>query len=128
MRVCLCAQLHPTLCHTTDFSVHATPRISLSMQHHGLLCPCNTTDFSGHATPRTSLSMQHHGLLCPPGIPVHGIFQPTRVGCHFLLLGTCVTQRSNPSLVSPALADRLFTTAPPGKPNIFYIILNLYYK
>ena len=41
----------------------------------------------------------------------------TGVGCHFLLQGIFATQGSNPCLFSsPALAGRLFTTVPPGKP------------
>ena len=39
------------------------------------------------------------------------------VGCHFPLHGTLLTQRSNPNLLSPVLADGFFTTEPPGKPN-----------
>ena len=35
----------------------------------------------------------------PPGSPVHGIFQPTGVGCHFLLQGIFSTQGLNPGLL-----------------------------
>ena len=41
----------------------------------------------------------------------------TQVGCHFRLQEIFLTQGSNLHLlVSPALAGRFFTTAPPGKP------------
>ena len=41
------------------------------------------------------------------------------VGCCFLLQGIFPTQGSNPCLpASPALAGRLFTTKPPGKPAV----------
>ena len=54
----------------------------------------------------------------PPGSSVHGIFpgKHTRVGCHFLLQNIFPTQGLNPSLASPALAGRFFTTVSPGKP------------
>ena len=53
----------------------------------------------------------------PPGSSINGILQArnTGMGCHFLFQGIFPTQGSNP-LVSSALADRFFTTAPPGKP------------
>ena len=51
-------------------------------------------------------------ILCPWNFPSKN----TGVGCHFLLQGIIPTQRSNPSLASPELAGRFFTTAPPGKP------------
>ena len=38
----------------------------------------------------------------------------TEVGCYFLLHGSFLTQGSKP--MSPVLADRFFTTEPPGKP------------
>ena len=48
-------------------------------------------------------------LLCPWNFPSKN----TGAGCHFLLQGIFLTQQS---LAPPALADRFFTTAPPGKP------------
>ena len=48
--------------------------------------------------------------LCPWNFPDKNI----GVGCHFLLQGISETQGSNPSLMSLALADRFFTTEPPG--------------
>ena len=55
----------------------------------------------------------------PPGSSVSGILQARNTGmaCHFLFQGIFPTQGSNP-LVSSALADRFFTTVPPGKPCI----------
>ena len=35
------------------------------------------------------------------------------MGCHFLLQGIFLTQELNPCLLSPALADRVFSTVPP---------------
>ena len=51
-----------------------------------------------------------------PGSSVCGISQSRLLdmGCHFLLQGIFLIQGSNPT--SPALADRFFTTEPPGKP------------
>ena len=43
----------------------------------------------------------------------------TEVGYHFLLQGIFPTQGSNLHLLSLTLRDRLFTTAPPGKPLIY---------
>ena len=43
----------------------------------------------------------------------------TGVGYHFLLQGIFPTQGSNLNLLSLTLRDRLFTTAPPGKPLIY---------
>ena len=37
------------------------------------------------------------------------------VGCHFLFQGV-----KTMSTLSPALAGRVFTTVPPGKPSVFY--------
>ena len=55
-------------------------------------------------------SLRPHGLLparllCPKDFPGKN----TGVGCHFLIQGTFLTQRSNPHLSSPALAGRFFT-------------------
>ena len=61
------------------------------------------------ATPWTVI---HTRLLCPWDFSGKN----AGVSCHFLLQGIFLTQRSNPSLVSPALADRFFTTETPGKP------------
>ena len=46
-------------------------------------------------------------LLCPWDSPAKN----TRVGCHALLQGISPTQGSDASFVSPALADRFFTTS-----------------
>ena len=52
----------------------------------------------------------------PTGSTVHGIFHTKYCcGCHFLLQGIFLTQGANLFLESPALADGLFTTDPPGK-------------
>ena len=57
----------------------------------------------------------------PPGSSVHEIFQARilKVGCHFLLQGNFLTQRSNPGLLhcrqSPALQVNSLLTEPPGK-------------
>ena len=42
---------------------------------------------------------------------------PRQVGCHFLLQGIFLTQRSNPHLVS-CIAGRFFTTELPGEANL----------
>ena len=47
---------------------------------------------------------------CPPGSSVDGIFQ-----ARILEWFTISYFKGSSSLVSPALAGRLFTTAPPGK-------------
>ena len=49
-------------------------------------------------------------LLCPQDFPDKN----TSVGCIFLLPGNLPDPGIQ--LVSPAFADRFFTTAPPGKP------------
>ena len=46
-------------------------------------------------------------LLCPWGSPGTN----TRAGCHALLQEIFQPQGSNPSLLSPELADRFFTTS-----------------
>ena len=74
-----------------------------------------------------SQSSWSHGLepatfLCPWNLQG----KHTGVGCHFLLQGIFWTQGSNPCLfVSPALAGRFFTTAPPGKMRPSWSHLNL---
>ena len=54
----------------------------------------------------------------PPGssvqAPQYSPGKNTGVGCHALLQGIFETQGSNPSLLSPALADGFFTIAPPA--------------
>ena len=52
---------------------------------------------------------------CPPGASVHGIShgKNTGVGCHFLLWGIFLTQKSNLCLLFG-----FFTTQPPGKPSL----------
>ena len=60
------------------------------------------------ATPWTVI---HTRLLCPWDFSV----KKAGVNCHFLLQGIFLTQRSNPSLMSSALAGRFFTTGTPGK-------------
>ena len=53
--------------------------------------------------------------LCPWNSPGKN----TGVGYHFLLQEIFLAKGSNPCLlVSPALADRFFTTEPPGKPMV----------
>ena len=65
-----------------------------------------------------SYSLWPHGLqltrlLCPWDFSGKN----TRVGCHFLLQGILPNSGIKPvSPMSPVLADRFFTTAPPGKP------------
>ena len=49
-------------------------------------------------------------LLCP----CDSLGKNSGVDCHFLLQGIFLTQGSNSSLVSPALAGRFFITEPPG--------------
>ena len=57
---------------------------------------------------------------CSPSYSsVHGIFQ-ARIS---LLQGIFLTQRSNPSLISPVLAGRFSTTTPLGKP---FMILGIH--
>ena len=51
--------------------------------------------------------LQPARLLCPWDSPGKN----AGVGCHALLQGIFPTQGSNPSLTSPALAGRLFTTS-----------------
>ena len=59
--------------------------------------------------------LQPARLLCPWDFPCKN----TRVGCHFLVQGIFLTQRSKlVSLESPALAGRYFSTAPPEMPPI----------
>ena len=54
-------------------------------------------------------------LLCPWNLPGKN----SGVGCHFLLQGIFPDPEIEPaSLASPALAERFFTTAPPG--NLIY--------
>ena len=54
----------------------------------------------------TLWTIQPAKLPCPQDSPGKN----TGVGCHALLQGTLLTRRSNPCLMSPALADRFFTT------------------
>ena len=61
--------------------------------------------------PAVSNSLGPHGLwpprrLCPGDFPGKN----TGVGCHALLQGIFLTQRSNPCLMFPALAGRFFIT------------------
>ena len=56
-------------------------------------------------------------LLCPRDSPG----QNTGVGCHVLLQGIFPTQKSNPSLMSPALAGRSLPLAPTGKPRVSHL-------
>ena len=51
-------------------------------------------------------------LLCPWNFPSKN----TGMSCHFLPQVVFLTQGSNPSLASPALAGLFFNTVPPGKP------------
>ena len=49
--------------------------------------------------------------LCDPiGCSSSGLGQNTGAGCYFLLQGILLTQRLNPSLASPALTGKSFTT------------------
>ena len=71
-----------------------------------------------------SNSLWHQGLnpiklLCPWDF----LGKDTGVGYPFLLHGIFLTQESNPCLKSPALAGKFFTTAPPGKPQAWGILL-----
>ena len=71
-----------------------------------------------------SNSLRPHGLqptrlLCPWNFPGKN----TGVGCHFLLQGIFLTQRS--SFASPALAGRFFTTMPCGKQILKWRLLSL---
>ena len=59
------------------------------------------------------LAPRHH---CPWNFPG----KKTGAGCHFLFQSIFLTQRLNPSLPSPTLAGRVFTTAPPGNQVIRY--------
>ena len=59
-----------------------------------------------------SSSLPPHGLeLTRPLCPWDSPGTNTGVGCHFLLQGIFPTQGSNQNLMSPALADRFFTTS-----------------
>ena len=51
-------------------------------------------------------------LLCPWNFPSKN----TGMSCYFLPQVVFLTQGSNPSLASPALAGLFFNTVPPGKP------------
>ena len=53
-----------------------------------------------------------------PGSSVPGILsgKNTGVGCHFLLQGIFLTQRSNPGLLSPALQVGSLPAEPLGRP------------
>ena len=72
---------------------------------HASACGCSLSHVQLFATPQT---VAHQASLSM-GFPR----QEYWVGCHFLLQGIY------PSLASPALAGRFFTTEPPAKP-IFY--------
>ena len=56
-----------------------------------------------------------HQTPCPWDSPGKN----TGMDCHALLQGIFPTQGSNLHLLSLTLRDRLFTTAPPGKPLIY---------
>ena len=66
-------------------------------------------------------------VACQDPLSMYFPGKNTRVGCHFLLQGIFWTQGLNPGIkpTSPALAGRLFTTEPPGKP---LITLSLEFK
>ena len=71
-------------------------------------------------------SLPPHGLqpamlLCP-----WDFHKNTGVGCHFLLQGIFPIPGIKP--VSPELADRFFTTEPPGKPNGYLVKLDCIFQ
>ena len=59
------------------------------------------------ATPYGPMDYIAHQLLCLWNFPGKN----TQLGCHFLLKGIFPTQGFNPSLASPVLASRFFTTS-----------------
>ena len=69
-------------------------------------CVCLVASVMSNSMPPYGLSPTR--LLCPWDSPDEN----TGVACHALLQGSSLTQGSKPmSLVSPALAGRLFTTS-----------------
>ena len=67
--------------------------------------------------------LSHDRLFLPHGLwPARLLYawdfpdKSTGVSCHVLLQGIFLTQGLNP--LSPALAGRFLTTAPPGKPGL----------
>ena len=74
-------------------------------------------------------SLSHVWLSCEPMdsiahqalLSLEFLSKNTRVGCHFPLQGIFLTQGSKP--MSPALAGRFFTVAPPGKPSRYYTVI-----
>ena len=87
------------------FHLYSFPQTGCILLHL-LYCVCGVLSHSV-----ISDSLQPNGLylsrvLCPWYFPGKN----TRVGCHFLLLGSSWCRNA------PALAGRFFTTVPPGKP------------
>ena len=63
-----------------------------------------------------SNSLWPHGLQAPPGSSVHGIFQ-ARILDSLAIPTPGDLPDPGIEAVSPALADGLFTTQPPGRPD-----------
>ena len=61
----------------------------------------------------------------PPGLSVHGISQ-ARILKWVAISFSRDLPDSGIEPGSPALADRFFTTEPPGKPSFLFLVLSLY--
>ena len=89
------------------------------------VCVCVCVGVLSHSVMPDSLQLcglQPSKVLSPGNFPGNH----TGTGCHFLLEGIFLTQQSNPCFLFPAVASRLFTTAPPGKSlQKYYLIKNI---
>ena len=90
-----------SVCPLEAMSLLVLSAFSLCVDHN-LMCVC-------------AVSSSLYSTVC---LSVEFSSKNTGVDRHFLLQGIFQTQGSNLSLASPALADRFFTTVPPGKLNL----------
>ena len=81
------------------------------------VCVCVRTCMCAHVHLLSCIQLFCNPMDCSPqASSVHGILQTKILECLFFSRGSLRPWIETASLVSPALAGRFLTTAPPGKP------------